>query len=95
MNIIPISQCEALKKEWTDQLVMVKPERQELARFANIVGRIITVNYNGKALIDFQDGGWYDITASEEFLTKLNAAEAKAKYDPKANSAQPVPEKQG
>ena len=95
MNIIPISQCEALKKEWSDQLVMVKPERQELARFANIVGRIITVNYNGKALIDFQDGAWYDITASEEFLTKLNPAEAKAKYDPKANSAQPVPEKQG
>jgi len=95
MITIPLAQCEALKKEWTDQFVLVNPERPELERFAGIVGRVITVNYNGKALIDFQDGGWYDITASAEFLTKLNPAEARAKYDPKANSAQPVPEKQG
>ena len=73
----------------------VKPERPELQRFAGIVGRVVTVNYNGKALIDFQDGGWYDITASEEFLTKLDPAEAKAKYNAKANSAQPIPDKQG
>jgi hypothetical protein len=95
MNTIPIAECEALKKEWTDQLVSVKPGRQELQRFTGVVGRVITVNYNGKALIDFQDGGWYDITASEEYLTKLNPAEAKAKYNAKANSAQPIPEKQG
>jgi hypothetical protein len=95
MNTIPLSKCESLKKEWTDQLVTVKPERPELSRFSGIVGRVITVNYNGKAIIDFQDGGWYDIAASEEFLTKLNPAEAKAKYNAKANSAQPVPEKQG
>ncbi len=73
----------------------VKPERPELQRFAGVVGRVVTVNYNGKAVIDFQDGGWYDITASEEFLNKLDAAEAKAKYNPKANCAQPIPEKQG
>ena len=85
---------EELKRLWTDQFVMVKPERQELKRFANIVGRVVTVNYNGKAVIDFQDGGWYDITASEEFLSKLDPAEAKTKYDAKANSAQPIPEKQ-
>jgi hypothetical protein len=95
MNTIPLAQCEALKQEWTDQFVTVKPERPELKRFAGIVGRVVTVNYNGKALIDFQDGGWYDITASEEFLNKLDTAEAKAKYDAKANSAQPIPEKQG
>ena len=45
---------------------MVKPERPELQRFKGIVGRVVTVNYNGKAIIDFQDGGWYDIAASEE-----------------------------
>jgi hypothetical protein len=95
MNTIPIAECESLKKEWTDLLVSVKPERPELQRFAGVVGRVVTVNYNGKAVIDFQDGGWYDITASEEFLTKLNPAEAKAKYDAKANSAQPIPDKQG
>jgi hypothetical protein len=94
MNTIPLARCEALKQEWTDQFVTVKPERPELKRFAGIVGRVVTVNYNGKALIDFQDGGWYDISASEEFLTKLSPVEAKAKFDPKANSAQPIPEKQ-
>jgi hypothetical protein len=88
-------QYEALKREWTDQLVEVVPERPELKRFEGLVGRVVTVNHNRKAVIDFADGGWYDITASTEFLTKLDPAAAKGKYDGKANSAQPFPEKQG
>ena len=88
-------QYEALKREWTDQYVEVNPDRPELARFRGIVGRVVTVNHNRKALIDFQDGGWYDITASTDCLQKLDPAEAKAKFDAKANSAQPIPEKQG
>ena len=86
---------EALKREWTDQFVEVNPERPELKRFAGIVGRIVTVNHNNKALVDFQDGGWYDISASTEYLTKLDPAVAKAKYKGDVNSAQPYPEKQG
>ena len=73
---------------------MVNPERIELKRFAGILGRIVTVNFNNKAVIDFQDGGWYDITASSEYLTKVDPAEAKPKFNAKANSAQPIPEKQ-
>jgi hypothetical protein len=88
-------QLEALKREWTDQLVEANAERPELKRFAGLVGRVVTVNQNGKALVDFADGGWYDITASPEFLKKLDPALAKAKYDGKVNSAQPFPEKQG
>jgi hypothetical protein len=84
----------ALNREWTGQYVKIKPERPELQRFADIIGRVVTVNWNGKALIDFQDGGWYDITASSEYLTKVDPAEAKAKFNAKANSAQPFPEKQ-
>jgi hypothetical protein len=95
MNPTTVRDHERLNREWTDQFVMVKPERPELQRFKGIVGRVVTVNWNGKALIDFQDGGWYDITASDEFLTKLDPAEAKAKFNAKANSAQPYPEKQG
>jgi hypothetical protein len=95
MNTISLAECEALKKVWTDQYVTVRPERPELQRFAGIVGRVITVNYNGKALIDFQDGGWYDIAASEDYLTKLDPGQAQAKYNAKANSAQPIPDKQG
>jgi len=86
---------EELKRQWVDQYVEVNADRPELKRFAGIVGRVVTVNCNSKALIDFSDGGWYDITASEEYLRKLDPATAKAKYDAKANSAQPFPEKQG
>jgi hypothetical protein len=86
---------EALKQDWTDQYVEVNAERPELKRFAGIVGRVVTVNHNRKAVVDFQDGGWYDVTASTDFLRKLDPATAKAKYDAKVNSAQPIPEKQG
>jgi hypothetical protein len=91
----PEAKQEALKREWTDQYVEVNAERPELQRFAGIVGRVITVNCNLKALIDFQDGGWYDVTASTEYLRKLDPAVAKAKYDATTNSAQPHPTKQG
>jgi hypothetical protein len=86
---------EQLRREWTDQFVRVNPAHPELKRFASVVGRVITVNCSGKAIVDFADGGWYDITASAEFLTTVPPDEAKGKYDPKANSAQPMPEKQG
>lgn len=82
----------ALKREWTDQLVEVTPDRPELRRFQGVVGRVVTVNHNNRAVVDFQDGGWYDI--APEYLRKLDPAAANAKYDPKANSAQPIPEKQ-
>jgi hypothetical protein len=95
MNTAEIQYHDALKREWTDQFVRVNPERPELKRFEGIVGRVVTVNWNNKAVIDFQDGGWYDITASSDYLQKLDPAEVKAKFNAKANSAQPIPEKQG
>ncbi len=84
-----------LQAEWTDQFVTVNPARPELKRFEGKVGRVVTVNWYGKALVDFADGAWYDITASADCLTKLSAEEAKGKYDPKANSAQPIPARGG
>ena len=95
MNTAELARHEAIKREWSDQYVMVNPGRVELKRFEGIVGRVVTVNYNNKAVVDFQDGGWYDISASTDYLTKLDPAEAKAKFNDKANSAQPIPEKQG
>jgi hypothetical protein len=85
---------EELKREWTDQFVEVNPGRPELRRFRGIVGRVVTVNRNNKAVVDFQDGGWYDIAASSEYLTRLDPATAKTKYDAKVNSAQLIPDKQ-
>jgi hypothetical protein len=95
MDQATVAYNERLKREWTDQYVVVNPERPELKRFAGVVGRVVTVNYNNKAVIDFQDGGWYDVTASTQYLTKVDAAEAKAKFNAEANSAQVIPDKQG
>ena len=94
--MIPVERrCEQLKQEWTDQYVEVNPERPELKRFAGLVGRVVTVNWGHKALVDFDDGGWYDITASEDYLKKLPPEEGKKKFKGATNSAQKIPEKQG
>jgi hypothetical protein len=84
---------DQLRNAWVDSYVKVNENRPELKRFAGVIGRVVTVNYNGKAIVDFQDGAWYDIPASEEFLVKVDASEA-AKYK-NVNSAQVIPEKQG
>jgi hypothetical protein len=95
MDKATLTRNDELKREWTDQYIQVNPDRPELKRFVGVVGRVVTVNWNNKAVIDFQDGGWYDITASSEYLTKMDPAAAKAKFNAKANSAQPIPDKQG
>ena len=82
---------EQLKREWTDQFVEVNPARPELRRFEGIVGRVVTVNYNDKAIVDFQDGGWYDISASDEYLRKLDPADGAGPSTSNVNSAQPIP----
>lgn len=87
------TKLDDLRREWIDQYVVANTDRPELKRFGDAVGRVVTVNYNGKALVDFQDGGWYDITASTDFLRKLDVDEGKKKYK-NVNSAQPIPEKQ-
>jgi hypothetical protein len=94
MDAAETAHLEEIRREWTDQYVQVNPSYPELKRFEGIVGRVVTVNWSSKALVDFQDGGWYDITASAEYLTKVDPAEGKTKYK-NVNSAQPIPEKQG
>jgi len=88
-------QYEELKRQWTDKFVQVNADLPELKRFAGIVGRVVTVNRNGKAIVDFQDGGWYDVSASADCLIVVSPEAAKGKYDAGANSAQPHPSKQG
>jgi len=86
--------AEELKRTWTDRLVITKTDKPELQRFAGKVGRVVTVNWAGKALVDFADGAWYDIPASDEYLTPLAADDPNvSKYDSKANSAQPRPDR--
>lgn len=96
MPIHDLDRAQVLKREWTDRYVTVKAERPELKRFEGRVGRVVTVNWAGKAIVDFADGAWYDIPASEEYLTPLATDDPnRAKYDGKVNSAQAVPERQG
>ncbi|MCE9530844.1 MAG: hypothetical protein K8T89_06940 [Planctomycetes bacterium] len=95
MPAVDLEKMDELRRLWTDRLVVPRAEREELKRFAGRVGRVITVNYGGKALVDFADGAWYDIPASEEYLAILAPDDPlRAKYDGKANSAQPHPDRQ-
>jgi hypothetical protein len=86
---------DRLKATWTDRFVRVKPGFPQYARFEGRIGRVVTVNYAGRALVDFADGAWYDIPASDEYLETVTAEEAKGKYDATANSAQPKPGRGG
>jgi DNA-binding Lrp family transcriptional regulator len=83
-----------VRKKWIDAFVTVNENRPELKRFSGVVGRVVTVNYNGRAIVDFQDGAWYDIPASDEHLVRVEAPEESAKYK-NVNSAQVIPDKQG
>lgn len=87
---------DALKKLWTDKLVRVKPGvRPELKRFEGRVGRVVTVNYGGRAVLDFADGGWYDVADFASVLEEVTDDAERNKYDPTANSAQKFPTRQG
>lgn len=86
---------DALKKSWTDRLVRVKPgAKPELKRFEGRVGRVVTINYGGRAVLDFADGAWYDLADFENLLEAVPAEEANG-YDATVNSAQKLPTRQG
>ncbi len=54
---------ESLSALWVGRIVCVQPQRPELARFAGKRGRVIAINHNGRALVQFEGPniGWYDI----------------------------------
>jgi len=56
-------ELENLKTTYTGQTVMVEALRPELVRWANVPGRVVTLNCNGRALVQFEgaDEGFYDI----------------------------------
>lgn len=87
---------DQFKREWTDRLITVKPGvRPELKRFEGRVGRVVTVNYGGRAIVDFADGAWYDVSKFDEVLLEVTDENEKKKYDSTANSAQPIMMRQG
>lgn len=93
MKFPSYDEAEALKAEWTDKLVRVRAGLPEYTRFAGMIGRVVTVNYGGRALVDFADGAWYDIPATDAHLEVVT--DPAAKHDATANSAQKHPTRQG
>ena len=59
---------EQIKRQYAGKRVQADARRPELTRFAGRQGRVVTVNQNGRALVQFDgpDPGWYDI--HPEFL---------------------------
>ncbi len=59
-----IERAEKLKELLTDKFVVVDADVPELRRFQNWTGKVMTVNMNCRALVEFDgpvDIGWYDI----------------------------------
>src|SRR5436309_3140943 len=83
-------QIEKMKSDYTDKYVVVDGTRPELARFRDVVGRVKTVNMNGRALVEFDEyhlnTGWYDI--APEFLKVVDKPPPKAPK-PEAKKAAP------
>lgn len=54
---------ERLKQQFAGRRIVVDANRPELARWANTPGRVVAINQNGRALVQFDgpDAGWHDI----------------------------------
>ena len=84
---------EGWKSAWADKFVRVKTDlAPELLRYEGQVGRVVTITYSGRALVDFADGPWTDIA---NFEAVLEVAADPGKFDATANSAQKFPARQG
>lgn len=88
----PEEEIEALRRQWTDQYVMVKGDRPELARFQGKVGQVKTVNFNGRALVQFDadsNRAWYDI--HPDYLQVVPKPAEPAPVEKKAAAVKPAP----
>lgn len=94
MRFPTFEEAEQLKAAWSDKFVRVKPGFEQYKRFEGLIGRVITVNYGGKAIVDFADGAWYDVPATDQYLEVVPDEDAKGKYDGTVNSAQKLPLRQ-
>jgi len=54
---------DKLRLDYVGQYVVVHSDRPELAQAQNRTGRVVSINFNGRALVQFDgaDTGWHDI----------------------------------
>lgn len=91
-----ITQAEKLKVELTDKWVIVAEDVPELRRFADLTGKVKTVNMNCRALVEFddvEDISWYDI--DPQFLTVVDGPRPKKKEEPAKPKAEKSAKKAG
>ncbi len=82
---------ENLKAEYTDQYVIVDETRPELARFKGLVGQVRTINFNGRALVQFDGAGnrgRYDIEL--DYLKVVDKPQPKPPPEKKKPAAKPA-----
>lgn len=81
-----------IRKQYTDKYVQVDITVPELARFAGMTGRVVTVNENRLALVDFSDGPWYDLPLEHlRIVPKPAPKPAAAHAAPAKPAAKPKP----
>jgi hypothetical protein len=56
-------ELDILKKKYLGRTVTIDAQRPELVRMAALRGKVITINCNGGALVQFEgaDPAWYEI----------------------------------
>lgn len=56
-------EVDRLRQQYAGTRVLVDARRPELARLANVPGQVVTINGNGRALVQFEGpaSGWLDI----------------------------------
>lgn len=82
-----------LRLEYTDRYVVVEGDRPELARFHGRVGRVQTINCNGRAVVQFEgvDRSWYDLDLDYLKIVEAPKAPGESKASGTAGDANKPP----
>ncbi|HEV7278951.1 MAG TPA: hypothetical protein VGN57_01960 [Pirellulaceae bacterium] len=83
---------DRLRREWGDKYVEVDAGVPALRRFAGRIGRVMTINMNGHALVQFtgtNDIGWYDIDPASLRIVASPALDRQATAGPAKPKAPP------
>jgi hypothetical protein len=61
-------EVERLKRQYAGKRVTVDARRPELTRFAGMPGRVVAINFNGQALVEFEGSNPSRYDIAPEFL---------------------------